>query len=346
MAGGQQLDGVAEVHRFDVPRLSDYLRPRLDPFQGDLRVRQFQGGKSNPTFYLEGDGRAGVSRYVLRKKPPGTLLASAHQVEREYRVMRALQGAGVATPRMRHLCEDTTVVGTSFYVMDYVEGRIFRDARLPGLAPATRGEIYDELNRALVHLHGVDIEAAGLSGFGRPGNYFQRQIARWTRQYRASETETIPEMEELIEVLPSLAPEDTAISVAHGDYRLENVMFHPREAKLIAILDWELSTIGHPLADLAYNCFLWRSTSPTWGTLQGIDLRASGIPSEAEYVEAYLRRTGRGPIKHWNFYLSFAVFRLAAIAQGVHRRGGDDNYARARAAQALAILEDETAPRG
>ena len=224
---------------------------------------------------------------MLRKKPPGQLLASAHQVDREYRVMKALGGVGFPVPVMRALCEDDSVLGTSFYVMDFMEGRIFRDARLPGLAPAERAAIYDNLNDTLARLHAVDYAAIGLSDYGRPGNYFERQIGRWTKQYRGAETEAIPEMEALIEQLPARLPADDTVTIAHGDYRPENVMYHPTEPRIIAVLDWELSTLGHPLADLAYNCILWHSRSESWGTFDGIDLKASGLPTEDDYVAAY-----------------------------------------------------------
>jgi aminoglycoside phosphotransferase (APT) family kinase protein len=311
---------AAAAHRFDVGGLETYLHGRLDDFGRDLQVRQFQGGASNPTFLLTTQAPGGPRRYVLRKKPPGQLLASAHQVEREHRIMQALAATDVPVPRMRALCEDAEVIGTAFYVMDFLEGRIFRDARLPGLAPAERAAIYDELNATLAKLHKVDYAAVGLGDYGRAGGYFERQIARWTKQYRGAETETIPAMEQLLEDLPTRLPADDSVSIAHGDYRLENVMFHPSEPRLIAVLDWELSTIGHPLADLAYNAFLWRSDGEGWGSLQGVDFATSGIPTERAYVEAYLRRMGRGEVADWPFYVAFSVFRLASISQGVYRR--------------------------
>jgi aminoglycoside phosphotransferase (APT) family kinase protein len=221
---------------------------------------------------------------------------------------------------MQVLCDDPEVIGTAFYVMDFLPGRIFRDATLPDLTPAERAAVYDELNATLAKLHKVDYAAAGLSDYGRAGGYFERQLSRWIKQYRGAETEHIPEMEQLIAELPARLPADDSVSIAHGDYRLENVMFHPTEPRLIAVLDWELSTIGHPLADIAYNAFLWRSDSPSWGTLQGVDFEKSGIPSEADYVARYLERMGRGPVEDWPFYVSFSVFRLASISQGVYRR--------------------------
>jgi aminoglycoside phosphotransferase (APT) family kinase protein len=307
---------VVPAHRFDEARLAAWMAENVEGFQGPLRVQQFQGGASNPTFLLTGgDGWL----YVLRKKPPGQLLSSAHQVDREYRAMKALAGH-VPVPVMRALCVDPEVIGTTFYVMDYLEGRIFRDATLPGLTPAERAAVYDDLNATLAKLHAVDFEAVGLGDYGRPGNYFERQVARWTRQYRDAESEPIPAMEALISELPGRIPTDQSVSIAHGDYRLENVMFHPTEPRLIAVLDWELSTIGHPLADIAYNGFLWRSHSPAWGSLDGVDFATSGIPTEEAYVAAYCRRTGRAGIEDWPFYMAFGIFRLASIGQGVYRR--------------------------
>ena len=311
---------VAPAQRFDEARLRVYLESNIDGFGRDMVVQQIKGGASNPTFKLTAQGPDGPLRYVLRKKPPGQLLASAHQVDREYRVMKALHGTGVPVPRMRHLCNDPEIIGTGFYVMDFLDGRIFRDATLPGVSKSDRTAIYDELNATLAKLHKVDYEAVGLGDFGRPGGYFERQVARWIKQYRGAESEPIPAMEALIEQLPNLIPPDNSVSIAHGDYRLENVMFHPTEPRLIAVLDWELCTIGHPLADIAYNCFLWHSEAQSWGSLVGVDFAATGIPTEAEYRDAYCRRTGRAAIPHWNFYVAFGIFRLASISQGVYRR--------------------------
>ena len=340
---------VVAAHRFDEARLEAFLRRHIDDFGDGFQVRQFQGGASNPTFLLTTEGGEGPRRYVLRKKPPGQLLSSAHQVDREYRVMKALEGSGVPVPHMRCLCDDPEVIGTTFYVMDYLEGRIFRDATLPGLAPAERAEIYDQLNATLAKLHLVDFRAAGLEDYGKAGAYFERQATRWIRQYRGAETDPIPVMEALIEALPAMIPPDDSVSIAHGDYRLENVMFHPTEPRLIAVLDWELSTIGHPLADIAYNAFMWRSHSLSWGSLDGVDFATSGIPTEAAYVDAYRRRTGRSEIENWNFYVAFGIFRLASISQGVYRRTLDGVLASEReaingtpalAAQALEILRE------
>ena len=339
------VGAVRANHRFDEARLAAWLRDNLEGLAGAIEVRQFHGGASNPTFLVT----SGDQRLVLRKKPPGQLLASAHQVDREYRVMAALGTVGFPVPRMRALCLDADVIGTTFYVMDYLAGRIFRDARLPDLTAAERTAIYDELNRVLATLHGVDYAAIGLADYGRPGNYFVRQIDRWTRQYRGAETGRIEAMERLIVELPARIPGDDVTTIAHGDYRLENVMFHETLPRIVAVLDWELSTLGHPLADLAYNCLLWHSKSPSWGTLEGVDFATSGIPTEAAYVAAYLARTGREPINDFAFYLAFSAFRLASIGQGVFKRnldgigahdaGGDNSGTIERAEAALASLD-------
>jgi aminoglycoside phosphotransferase (APT) family kinase protein len=310
---------VRANNRFDVAALEAWLAPRLQELQGPLKIQQFNRGASNPTFLLSD----GERRWVLRKKPPGQLLASAHQIDREFRVMSALGSLGFPVPHMRVLCEDESVIGQAFYVMDFLEGRIFRDARLPGLAPAERRAIYDDLNATLARLHAVDWQAAGLADYGRPGNYFERQIGRWTRQYRGAETETIADMEHLIAALPARIPADDTVTIAHGDYRPENVMFHLTEPRVIAVLDWELSTLGHPLADLAYNCILYHSRSESWGTLMDMDLAAAGIPTEADYVAAYCARTARSGVPDFDFYLAFSIFRLASIGQGVFKRNLD-----------------------
>jgi aminoglycoside phosphotransferase (APT) family kinase protein len=340
---------VGEVranNRFDPERLRAWLAPRIDGLIGPLVIRQFTRGASNPTFLITaGDGR----RFVLRKKPPGQLLASAHQVDREFRVMSALGATGFPVPAMRVLCEDEAVLGQAFYVMDFLEGRIFRDARMPGLERAQRAALYDDLNATLARLHQVDWRAAGLADYGRPGNYFERQVGRWTRQYRGAETEVIADMERLVAALPARIPADDTVTIAHGDYRPENVMFHLTEPRVIAVLDWELSTLGHPLADLAYNCILYHSVSESWGTFAGLDLAAAGIPSESDYVAAYCARTGRAGIEGFDFYLAFSLFRLASIGQGVFKRnldgignaepGYDNSGTRHLARTAVEVLE-------
>lgn len=312
---------VRAAHAFDEAALAAYLQREAGIPAAGLLVQQFAGGQSNPTFLLT----SGSNRFVLRKKPPGKLLKSAHQVDREYRIMKALESTDVPVPRMVVLCEDESVIGTAFYVMAYLEGRIFRDPQMPGSSRAERAAVFDSMNDVLARLHKVDFEGIGLGDFGRPGNYFERQISRFIQQYRAAQTEQIPQMEELIAWLPGNIPVEDSVSIAHGDYRLENTIFHPTEPRMIAVLDWELSTIGHPLADLAYNCLGYHYTHPRQGGLVDIDLAAMGIPTEAEYVRRYCERTGRGTIEKWPFYVSFSLFRLASISQGVYKRGLDGN---------------------
>ncbi|MES2716068.1 MAG: phosphotransferase [Pseudomonadota bacterium] len=351
--GKPSIGAVRDNQRLDEAALDRWFRAHVaDPAQ-PLVLSQFNRGASNPTYLISAGDQAGAQRWVLRKKPPGTLLASAHQVDREYRVMAALGGTGFPVPRMRAYCDDPTVIGTAFYVMDFLEGRIFRNARLPGMVPAERAAIYDNLNATLAQLHQVDVQAIGLADYGRPGNYFQRQIDRWIKQYRGAETETIPAMERLMTELPprllQLAAASDEVAIAHGDYRLENVMFHPTEPRIIAVLDWELSTLGHPLADIAYGCILYHSDSESWGTLKGVDLASSGIPDEAAYVAAYCRRTGRDGIPGFNVYLAFSMFRLAAIGQGVFKRNligignapasADNSHTKHLATTACAILD-------
>ncbi len=325
---------VREAHRFDVAALERYLAAHVEGFFGPLTVRQFEGGQSNPTYHLTAAGR----EYVLRRKPPGKLLPSAHLVEREYRIISALGQTGVPVPRAHALCEDPSVLGTAFYIMEYVPGRVLRDPRLPGLAPDERGAIYNDMIDVLARLHRVEWQALGLSDFGRPGNYFVRQIHRWTEQYRASETETIPSMERLIAWLPEHIPNDDQTTIAHGDYRLANLIIHPSELRVVAVLDWELSTLGHPLADLAYTCMPYRLPAALFEGLADADVKSLGIPSEEECVARYCRRVGRAAIPDWDFYLAFAMFRLAAIVQGIMGRviAGTAAAADARARGAMA----------
>ena len=312
---------IRTAHRFDVAALEAYLQTHIEGFRGPLTVRQFKGGQSNPTFMLT----TADQRYVMRKKPPGKLLASAHQVDREYRVIRALAATDVPVARVYALCEDDAVIGSAFYIMDCVDGRIFRDPQLPGLSREERTAIYDEMNDVLARLHRVDHEAVGLADFGKPGNYFERQIGRWTKQYEAAQTDQIEAMNNLIAWLPAHIPPGDETCIVHGDLRLENSIFHATEPRMLAMLDWELSTLGHPLADLAYNCLLYHMASPTQGTLMGLDFAEIGIPTEEKYVADYCRRTGRPDVEHWDFYLAFSLFRLASIAQGVYKRGLDGN---------------------
>lgn len=314
---------TATAPPLDVAALAAYLAAHWPDFGGALSAEKFAGGQSNPTYRLS-HGRGSA---VLRKKPPGVLLRSAHAIEREYRVMKALAGSQVPVPRMHLLCEDDGVIGTSFFVMDHVEGRIFWDPALPGVEPADRAAIYDEMNRVLAALHSLDPDTIGLGDFGRPGNYFARQLARWTEQYRASETGTLPDMDSLIAWLEAhLPPDDGRASLVHGDYRIDNMIFDAAGPRLLAVLDWELSTIGHPFADLAYQCMQWRL--PNGGTMRGlagVDRQALGIPDEAAYVAAYEARTGADVARHWTFYLAFSFFRLAAILQGVLKRALSGN---------------------
>jgi len=314
----------------DIARLADFIREHVEPFSGALVARRIEGGQSNPTYVVD----AGPRRYVLRRKPSGQLLPSAHAVDREFHVMQALGPTAVPVPRARALCEDPRVLGSSFYLMDFVEGRIFGDQTLPGISPAERRALYLELNRVLATLHAVDWRARGLQDFGREGNYVARQIERWTRQYRAAETQRLPAMENLIAWLSERVPEQQTTSIVHGDYRLDNVIFHPTEPRIVAVLDWELATLGDPLVDFAYHCMTWHLALGTHRTLAGVDLAPLGIPGEAEYAALYCRQTGRDPeagIAHWPFYLAFNMFRLAAIQQGVARRAIDGNAANSRA---------------
>jgi aminoglycoside phosphotransferase (APT) family kinase protein len=318
---------VQERHRFDSERLSAYMRAHVAGYSGPLTVEQFKGGQSNPTFLLS----TPAARYVLRRKPPGKLLPSAHAVDREYRVISALYNAGVPVARTFALCEDEMVIGTPFYIMEYVEGRVLWDQSLPGMTPQERRPIYEELNRVIAVLHQVNYAAVGLSDYGKPGNYLERQISRWSKQYRASETERIEAMERLIEWLPQHIPGEEETSIVHGDYRLDNVIFHKSEPRILAVLDWELSTLGHPLADFSYHCMYWRLTPGEFRGLGGLDLRALGIPTEKEYVSMYCRRTGRTRIENWDYYAAYNMFRLAAICQGIMGRVVDGTAASEKA---------------
>jgi aminoglycoside phosphotransferase (APT) family kinase protein len=274
---------------------------------------------------------AGDHRYVLRRKPPGKLLPSAHAIDREYRVMAALADTDVPVAKMIALCDDDAVVGTVFYLMEYVEGRVLWDPTLPGMPPAARGAHYEELNRVQAALHQVDYQAAGLGDFGKPGQYIERQIARWSKQYEDGGAERIPSMDALIEWLPRHVPPGDETSIVHGDFRLDNVIFHPTEPRVLAVLDWELATLGHPLSDFAYQVMAWRLAPGQFRGLKGADFAALGIPTEAEYVAAYCRRTGRASIPNWEFYLIFNMFRIAAILHGVLSRAQQGNAASADA---------------
>src|SRR5215469_16244225 len=310
---------VSERQRFDEASLGRWLHSHLEGFAGLDRIEQFRGGQSNPTFLLTA---ADGAQYVLRKKPAGALLPSAHAVDREFRVICALHGSDVPVARPLCLCSDESVIGTMFYVMEYVSGRNFWDATFPGMTPPERAALYDEMNRVMVALHTLDYAAARLADYGKPGNYFARQIARWSGQYRASETERVEAMEKLLVWLPDNVPPGEQTTLVHGDYRLDNMIFHRDAPRMLAVVDWELSTLGHPLADFSYHVMLWRVEAGEIRGLRGLDLPALGIPTEAEYVAAYCRRTGRGPIEPrvWEFCMAYNLFRIACIRQGIMKR--------------------------
>lgn len=313
-----------DPNALDAAALAPYIEAHVAGFRGLREIRKFNAGQSNPTYLIE----AASGRYVLRAKPPGQLLKSAHQVDREYRVMAALKGTAVPVPDMLHLAPEDSPIGRMFYVMAFVEGRIFWDPALPEASSAQeRGAIYDAMNRVLAALHDVDVEAAGLGDYGRPGNYFERQLARWSGQYRASETGTVEVMDRLIAWLEdNLVADDGRVSLVHGDYRLDNMMFAPDRPEVVAVLDWELSTLGHPFADLSYQCMQWRLPhSSGFRGLGGLDRTALGLPTEAEYVARYCERRGLAGVPDWTFHLAFSFFRLAAICQGVYKRALDGN---------------------
>ncbi len=330
---------VTDKHRFETERLAAWMKDHVEGFRGPLEVEQFRGGQSNPTYRLSGGG----TRYVLRRKPPGKLLPSAHAVDREYRIITALRHTDVPVARSYALCTDESIIGTAFYIMEYVEGRIFWDPTLPEVPRAGRRAVYDAMNAVIAALHKVDYLALGLADFGKPGNYFVRQIDRWTKQYRASETEKIEAMDRLIEWLPKNVPLDDETAIVHGDYRLDNMIFHPTEPRVLAVLDWELSTLGNPLGDFAYHMMTWRLGPEAYRGLGGKDLAALGIPTEDEYRALYCKRTGRASIAHWDFYTAYNMFRLAAILQGIMGRVVEGTAANLRAresgARARALAE-------
>jgi aminoglycoside phosphotransferase (APT) family kinase protein len=322
----KQTTTVRQGHEIDRDALERYLVDHLPGFRGPLEVRQFEGGQSNPTYYLHTLG----GDYVLRKKPPGQLLPSAHAVEREYRVMTALSGR-VPVPPTRLMCDEASVIGTPFFIMGCVDGRVFRQPHLPRVTPADRATMYADMADVLARLHSVDVAAIGLSDYGKPGNYYSRQIGRWGQQYLAAKTDDIPSMARLMAWLPAHIPAGDETAIVHGDYRVENLIFHPTEPRIVAIVDWELSTLGHPLADLAYNCLTYHLPSEALGLVEAIEDDRSGMPSESEYVAIYCERAGRASIPQWNFYLAFSMFRLASILQGVYARGLQGNAASAHA---------------
>jgi aminoglycoside phosphotransferase (APT) family kinase protein len=328
---------VSARHAFDTAALEHHLQRTLPGFEGPLTIEQFKGGQSNPTYKLVTPRQA----YVMRTKPgpAAKLLPSAHAIEREFRVMRALADTAVPVARMHLLCEDEAVIGRAFYVMQFVDGRVLWEQSLPGFTPAERGAIYDEMNRVIAALHSVNPAQVGLADYGKPGNYFVRQITRWTKQYQMSALQVIPEMDRLIDWLPSHLPpsslDESQVSIVHGDYRLDNLIFAADQPRIAAVLDWELSTLGHPLADFSYHCMAWHIEPGVFRGIGGLDHAALGIPSEREYVRRYCERTGRGDpdavMADWNFYLAYNLFRLAAIMQGIAKRAADGTAASAQA---------------
>ena len=330
---------VSEQHAFDTAALSAWLRQHLPGFEGPLTVEMFKGGQSNPTYKLV----TPTQSYVMRAKPGpvAKLLPSAHAIEREYAVMSGLAGTDVPVPRMHALCEDESVIGRAFYVMEFMQGRVLWDQSLPGMQPAERTAIYDEMNRVIAALHTVKFAERGLAGYGKPGNYFERQIGRWSKQYVASITQPIPEMDQLMQWLPAHMPasalDASRVSIVHGDFRLDNLMFHPTEPRVIAVLDWELSTLGHPLADFSYHCMSWHIPATLGRGIAGKDLAALGIPGEEEYIRRYCERTGLKDVDtlraDWNFYMAYNMFRIAAILQGIAKRveAGTASSAQAKA---------------
>jgi aminoglycoside phosphotransferase (APT) family kinase protein len=317
---------VSGVQAFDTGALSAYLSRHLDGFAGPLAVEIFKGGQSNPTYKLLTPGAS----YVIRAKPGpvAKLLPSAHAVEREFKVMNGLQGTAVPVPRMHCLCEDESVIGRAFYVMEFVEGRVLWDQALPGMTQHERGAIYDEMNRVISELHKVKFAERGLADYGRPGNYFERQIGRWSKQYTASVTQPNADMDNLMQWLPAHLPasarDGAMVSIVHGDFRLDNLLFHPTEPRVLAVLDWELSTLGHPLADFSYHCMAWHIPPGTFRGIGGLDVASLGIPTEAEYIRRYCDRTGLATPESlkadWNFYMAYNLFRIAAILQGIAKR--------------------------
>jgi len=340
---------MAASHAFDVAALERYLADQLPGFAGPLTVEQFKGGQSNPTYRLV----TPTAHYVMRSKPGplSKLLPSAHAIEREFRVMSALALTPVPVPTMHVLCEDESVIGRAFYVMQCVNGRVLWDQSLPGMTADGRGAIYDEMNRVIAALHMVDVRAVGLADYGKPGNYFDRQIGRWSKQYQASVTEDIEAMNRLMDWLPRNMPasarDEDQVSIVHGDYRLDNLMFHADEPRIVAVLDWELSTLGHPLADFSYHCMSWHIPPGVFRGIGGLDLAALGIPSEVDYVTRYCERTGRADpadlLADWNFYMAYNLFRIAAITQGIAKRVLDgtaaSEQARASGAATRALAE-------
>ena len=328
---------VSAQHALNLEALQGWLAQHIEGFAGPLSLEMFKGGQSNPTYKLITPNR----NYVMRAKPGpvAKLLPSAHAVEREFAVMQGLAGTPVPVARMYGLCEDEGVIGRAFYVMECVEGRVLWDQSLPGMLPAQRGQIYDEMNRVIAALHSVKFAERGLANFGKPGNYFERQIGRWSKQYTASITTPIPQMDQLMAWLPThippMARDESLVSIVHGDYRLDNVIFHPTEPRILAVLDWELSTLGHPLADFSYHCMAWHIPPGAFRGIGGLDVRSLGIPTEDAYIECYCERTGFTTPQQlkadWNFYMAYNLFRIAAILQGIAKRVEDGTASSAQA---------------
>jgi len=333
---------VTEKHLFDVQALTAWLQGNIDGFEGPLSVEMFKGGQSNPTYKLI----TPTASYVMRAKPGpvAKLLPSAHAVEREFAVMSGLHGTDVPVARMYGLCEDESIIGRAFYVMEFVQGRVLWDQSLPGMTPLERGAIYDEMNRVISALHKVKFAERGLAGYGKPGNYFERQIGRWSKQYVASITQPVTEMDQLMAWLPAHIPagarDENRTSIVHGDYRLDNLMFHPTEPRILAVLDWELSTLGHPLADFSYHCMAWHIPPGAFRGIGGLDLASLGIPSEASYIKSYCDQTGFTTPEElkadWNFYMAYNLFRIAAILQGIAKRIEAGTASSAQAASSAA----------
>ncbi|MEP7351134.1 MAG: phosphotransferase family protein [Sphingorhabdus sp.] len=333
-----EVGEVRSGSEFDESRLERYLTASIKDFAGPLAVKQFGGGQSNPTYLLSTPS----GRYVMRRRPPGILLKSAHAVDREFRITKALHGVGFPVPRPLCLCEDLDVIGTMFYVMEHVEGRVFWDSRMPDLSPKERAAIYDSANATLARLHAIDYTAIGLEDYGRPGNYFARQISRWSQQYQQSQTREITAMDKLIVWLPTALPEDDGrSSIIHGDYSFHNMIIHPTEPRVVAVIDWELSTIGHPLGDLTYHCMEWYRPEGVddRGTLRGADLAEIGIPTIEDYVARYCERTGLSLNADLGFYRAFNLFRVAAILQGMAGRIRDGISTDGNAVRIIARIE-------
>ena len=328
MSGATLID-VLPAHQFDEAKLANYLQDYLPGANQGITVQQFQGGQSNPTFLLEIAGK----RYVLRKKPPGKLLPSAHMVEREFQVINALGKTDVPVPTARLLCEDPEIIGTAFYVMDYVEGRVYSQPLLAEVAQEERMPIYQSMIDTMARMHNADWKAIGLEGYGKPDNYIARQVKRWGGQFEASRTHDMPAMDALMKWLPENIPADQSTTIAHGDFRIGNLMLDPTEPKVVSILDWELATLGHPLSDLAYCCLPYHMPVNVDGAkgMVGADLKSLGLPEEQQLLDWYCQYTGRTGVPNWNFYIAFSLFRLAAIVQGVYHRALQGNASNADA---------------